>query len=233
MRVFGIAMLAALAVAVAGASQAKTSTSHSRHGGRQGPPASGTRGEFDYYVMALSWSPTFCELHPDEEEQCTHKGYGFVLHGLWPQFDGGGGPENCPTTDEVDRKTAASALAFMPSRSLINHEWRAHGACSGLGPSDYFALADRAFAAVHVPSEFEAPHDPIDTTADDVRAAFKRANPGLSDEMMSLHCSRGELVELRICLDKNVTLQTCGKRMQSHCPATAHVTMPASQARSK
>jgi len=233
MRVLGLAVLVGVALAIAGAGQAKTSSSHSRHGGRQGPPASGTRGEFDYYVMALSWSPTFCELHPDEEEQCAHKGYGFVLHGLWPQYDGGGGPENCPTTDEVDKKTAAAALAFMPSRSLINHEWRAHGACTGLGAPDYFALADRAFAAVRMPSEFEAPSQPIDTTADDVRSALKRANPELTDEMMSLHCSRGELVEIRVCLNKDVALQECGKRMQSHCPATARITMPASQARSK
>lgn len=204
------------------------SSSHSQHSGRKGPSQSGDKGNFDYYVMALSWSPSYCESHPDEDEQCAHKGYGFVLHGLWPQYDGGGGPENCSTTDQVDKKTALRALAFMPSRSLINHEWRTHGACAGMSPEDYFALADRAFAAVHVPPELAAPEKPVETTLDALRASFKRANPGLTDDMMSLHCSRGELVEMRVCLDRDVALKRCGKRMQTRCPATADITLPAS-----
>jgi ribonuclease T2 len=203
-------------------------SSHSHHSAK-GPSPSGTKGEFDYYVMALSWSPSYCATHPDEEEQCGHKGYGFVLHGLWPQYNRGGGPENCATTDEVDRKTIASTLAFMPSRSLINHEWRTHGACTGLGAPDYFALADRAFAVLQVPPAFKAPSEPVATTSDAVREAFKRANPALTDDMMSLHCSRGQLVEIRVCLDKDVALHACGKHTQSRCPATAAIVLPASK----
>jgi ribonuclease T2 len=230
---FSLAIALVLAACVvSGALEARSSSkssSKSHHSGGKGPSQSGEKGVFDYYVMALSWSPSYCETHPDEEEQCSHKGYGFVLHGLWPQYSDGGGPENCATTDEVDKKTAEHALAFMPSRSLINHEWRTHGACSGMSAPDYFALADRAFASLHVPPELNAPEKSLDTTSDGVRDAFRRANPGLADEMMSLHCSRGELVEVRVCLDKNVTLQACGKRMQSHCPATAGITVPASR----
>lgn len=205
------------------------SSSHSHHSGHKGPSQSGDKGVFDYYLMALSWSPSYCEAHPDEDEQCRHKGYGFVLHGLWPQYASGGGPENCATTDEVDKKTAERALAFMPSRALINHEWRTHGACSGMSPADYFALADRAFAAVHVPPELAAPEQPVDTTLDALRASFRRANPDLTDEMMSLHCSRGELVEIRVCLDRNVAPTACGKRVQTRCPASAKITLPASR----
>jgi ribonuclease I len=67
--------------------------------------AGGPRGSYDYYVMALSWSPTFCQTHPDEDEQCGHKGYGFVLHGLWPQYEGGNGPQRCASEAEPDRRT--------------------------------------------------------------------------------------------------------------------------------
>jgi ribonuclease T2 len=220
-------VLAACAASTLDAKSGSKSSSH--HSGHKGPSQSGDKGVFDYYVMALSWSPSYCESHPDEEEQCGHKGYGFVLHGLWPQYDGGGGPQNCATTDEVDKKTASRALAFMPSRSLVNHEWRAHGACAGMSPEDYFALADRAFAALHVPPELSAPQKPVETTLDALRASFRRANPALTDDMMSLHCSRGELVEVRVCLDKDATLQTCGSRMQTRCPATAPITLPASR----
>jgi ribonuclease T2 len=224
------AILVGLAVAIAGAAHAKNSSpSHSHHSGHKGPAATGTSGVFDYYVMALSWSPTYCELHPEEEEQCSHKGYGFVLHGLWPQYEDGGGPEHCPTTDEPDRKTVANALAFMPSKPLITHEWMTHGACTGLDPTAYFALADRAFAAVHVPPQFNAPHDAVNVTSDQFRSAFKDANANLDEETMSIHCTRGEFVELRVCLDKNLSPRACGKRMQSRCPATAEFAMPASR----
>jgi ribonuclease T2 len=222
-----IGVVAAITIA-AGTSQAKTAAK-SHHGGRKGPTPVGTRGVFDYYVMALSWSPTYCELHPEEKDQCSHKGYGFVLHGLWPQYEAGGGPEHCPTTDDPDRKTVASALAFMPSRALINHEWITHGACTGLDPTEYFALADRAFAAVHVPPAFNAPPDPLKTTSDKVRDAFKETNANLGGDMLTLHCSRGELAEVRVCLDKDLAPRTCGKRMPSRCPETAEFAMPASR----
>lgn len=223
------AVLIAFALAITGAAHAKSTSSHSHHGGHKGPAATGTSGVFDYFVMALSWSPTYCEVHPDEEEQCARKGYGFVLHGLWPQYEDGGGPEHCPTTDEPDRKTVANALAFMPSRALINHEWITHGACTGLDAKAYFDLADRAFAVLHVPPEFNAPHDPLHTDSDRLRRAFRQANANLDDTMLSLHCSRGELAEVRVCLDKDLAPRACGKRMASRCPATAEFAMPASR----
>jgi ribonuclease T2 len=98
-----------------------------------------------------------------------------------------------------------------------------------MGPADYFALADRAFAAVHVPPELSAPDKPVETNLDTLRAAFRRANPDLADDMMSLHCSRGELVEVRVCLDRNITPRTCGKRARTRCPASAAITLPASR----
>jgi len=225
---FSITLIATLALAISGTADARNS-GHSKHGGHAAPAGSGTVGEFDYYVMALSWSPTFCETHPDDDEQCGHKGYGFILHGLWPQYERGGGPERCSTDDEPDRKTVANTLAFMPSKRLITHEWRAHGACTGLDPTAYFALADRAFAAVQVPPEMTAPRAPIEMTADQIRAAFRRANAKLGEDMLSLHCSRGELVEVRVCLNKNLDPRSCGKRMESRCPASAQFSLPASK----
>jgi len=188
-----------------------------------------TPGVYDYYLMALSWSPTYCEAHPGDDEQCAHKGYGFVLHGLWPQYENGGGPQHCSTRAEVDRKTVNATLAFMPSRRLINHEWGAHGACSGMSPADYFATADRAFASVQAPPELKAPRKDLHMTSDQLRSALKRANPALADNMMNLHCSKGELVEVRVCLDKSLNPRACGKRMRNACPARAPFTIPASQ----
>jgi len=44
-------------------------------------------GEFDYYVMSLSWSPNWCALEGDARgsPQCDDSAdFGWVLHGLWP-----------------------------------------------------------------------------------------------------------------------------------------------------
>lgn len=193
------------------------------------PPDAVQAGRYDYYVMALSWSPTFCRTHPDDEEQCGRKGYGFVLHGLWPQYEGGGGPQRCRTDATPDRGTVNAALAFMPSRRLIHHEWQAHGSCSGLAPAAYFELADRAYAALQVPPELKAPQRDRSMRADDLRRALERANPGLADDMLSLHCSQGELVEVRVCLDTRLAVRRCGKRMRTGCPVSAPFTIPASR----
>src|SRR5664279_1823751 len=71
-------------------------------------------GRFDYYLMALSWSPSFCETHADETEQCGSKGFGFVLHGLWPQNRDGSWPQHCPSSGEhePDAATIDRTLAF-------------------------------------------------------------------------------------------------------------------------
>ncbi len=174
--IIAVVLAACVGSSTLDAKSGSKSSSHSHHKAK-GPSQSGEKGEFDYYLMALSWSPSFCETHPDVEEQCQHKGYGFVLHGLWPQYDGGGGPENCATTDEVDKKTIEHTLAFMPSRSLITHEWRTHGACSGMSPEDYFAIADRAFAAVHVPRRAQCARK---AGYDDARCAARFVQAGQS-----------------------------------------------------
>ena len=192
-------------------------------------PAHAAATRHDYYVMALSWSPTFCQAHPEDEEQCGRKGYGFVLHGLWPQYERGGGPLDCNSRERPDARTVAEALAFMPSRRLIHHEWRAHGSCSGLAPREYFELADRAFASLQVPPPLKAPRQDLEWRADQLRRALLDANPGLRDDMLSLHCSQGDLVEVRICLDKDLDLRACGKRMRNGCPATRPFTIPAVQ----
>lgn len=41
-------------------------------------PTESVAGVFDYYLLTLSWSPTFCLTHKDDT-QCSGKGYGFVL----------------------------------------------------------------------------------------------------------------------------------------------------------
>jgi ribonuclease T2 len=183
----------------------------------------GEAGQFDYYLMSLSWSPSYCETHPDEPEQCAHKGFGFVLHGLWPQNRNGSWPQHCAADAEPDRATIERTLAFMPSRHLIEHEWQTHGSCTGLDPHDYFDLADRAFASVKVPDSLKTPQSPPSLSADDIVSAFAHTNAGLDERMLTVEChDGGELTEVRICLNKETLApQACGGRVRNSCRSGA------------
>jgi ribonuclease T2 len=169
--------------------------------------------------MALSWSPSFCETHPEEIVQCNHKGYGFVLHGVWPQNRDGSWPQHCRSDGELDATTIDHALAFMPSRHLVEHEWQTHGVCSGLDPRAYFDLADRAFAAVNIPPALATPQRPPAISATEVVQAFIEANPDMGENMISVACHDGyELTEVRVCLNKEaLTPQACGGRVRNTC----------------
>ncbi|HSE13066.1 MAG TPA: ribonuclease T2 [Rudaea sp.] len=176
-------------------------------------------GAFDYYLMALSWSPSYCLTHPNETDQCGGKGYGFVLHGLWPQNRSGKWIQDCAVDSAPDAATIERTLAFMPSRRLIGHEWQTHGTCSGLDPQGYFELADRAFAAVKIPSALASPQAPPELSAVEIVRGFVAVNPGLDERMLSVVCHDGsELVEVRVCLDKDTLApQACSGRVRNTC----------------
>src|ERR1700742_1398825 len=78
--------------------------------------------DFDYYILALSWSPAYCLLHQGDKDQCT-KGYGFVLHGLWPQYERGGYPEHCQSGEAINEAARKIGAMTYPSPYLADHEW--------------------------------------------------------------------------------------------------------------
>ena len=185
-----------------------------------------TPSTFDYYLISLSWSPSYCETNPDDNDQCGRRGYGFILHGLWPQNERGGGPQDCPGNERPDQKTVSKTLSFMPSSRLIEHEWRSHGRCSGLAPEAYFDLADRAFAAIRIPVVLASAGRPPPMTADDVRAAFLDANPGMRSDMLGVSCHADTLSEVRICADENLNLRACGRGVRMQCPREKTLRIP-------
>ena len=184
-----------------------------------GPSSGSAADHFDYYLMSLSWSPSFCETHPDETDQCSRKGFGFVLHGLWPQNQNGSWPQHCSGGGAPDEATVERTLAFMPSRHLIEHEWQTHGTCSGLDAQGYFELADRAFAQVKIPPALSAPQSAPNLSAADLVQAFVQVNPGLDESMISVACHNGsELSEVHVCMNKdNLAPQACGGRVHNSC----------------
>jgi ribonuclease T2 len=178
----------------------------------------GESGDFDYYLLSLSWAPTYCLTHPDDGAECSSKGYGFVLHGLWPQYDGGGYPEQCQTDYRLSDEAAAKGRSIYPSARLMSHEWQTHGTCSGLTAVEYFRTADRATVAVKIPAEFDAPRSDLALRAGQVLDLFQAANPGLPAGSVAVACSRAIVSEIRICLTKDLAVRSCGHGVRTTCP---------------
>ena len=178
---------------------------------------SGEPGSFDYYVLALSWSPTFCAAHPADHAECGLR-RGFVVHGLWPQYTGGGGPEHCAATDSLDRETVERAQSAMPDQRLIRHEWVVHGTCTGLAPHDYFATMIRAVGRLTIPDEFDgaAPHQ---MTASEIVGAFAKSNPSMPRRSIAVRCHGSQFEEVRICLSRDLRPAPCGADIRTRCRA--------------
>jgi len=189
---------------------------------------SGQAGQFDYYLLSLSWAPTYCLTHAADSAECSGKGYGFVLHGLWPQYDSGGYPKNCSTQFELSADAAAKGRTLYPSERLMQHEWQEHGTCSGLDARDYFDTADRATAVIKIPPVMEAPRSNQSLTAERIASLFQSANPQLPEGAMTVACSRAELSEIRFCLTRDLKPRTCGRGVHSNCPQVP-LSVPASR----
>lgn len=186
-------------------------------------PASVAPGKFDFYVLALSWSASFCALEGAQKgrEQCAPgAANGFVVHGLWPQNERGY-PSNCETgARNTPRAAMEIARAIFPEEGLARHQWRKHGTCTGRSPSEYFAETGRARDKVVIPEEFKAPGKAQSFTPMDVQRAFIAANRGLRPGMMAVTCQRGLLQEVRVCLGKDLReFQACPEVARQACRA--------------
>lgn len=192
---------------------------------------SGQPGSFDYFVLALSWAPTFCASHPSDHAECGLR-RGFVVHGLWPQYTGGGGPEHCSAADPLDRETLERANSVMPDERLIRHEWVVHGTCSGLAPHDYFQAMIRAVGRLTIPDEFDGAA-PRQMTASQILNSFTKANPSMPRRSLAVRCRGSQFEEVRICLSRDLHPEPCGRDVRTQCHAgpltigTMHPSPPA------
>jgi ribonuclease T2 len=201
--------LLALLLALAAASSASGSASAQDR--RQNTP-----GEFDFYVLALSWSPSYCEaahergsLGKSQQIQCGGRPFSFIVHGLWPQYDRGA-PNYCQQpSPRLDGRIVSSMLDLMPAPGLIFNEWDKHGTCSGLQPRAYFETIRKARAGIKIPEQFLDLSEPKMVTPDEVEEAFVKANPGLSSSAIAVTCDARRLSEVRICINKELQFRSC------------------------
>lgn len=181
-------------------------------------------GKFDYYILVLSWSPSFCAAtaernrgRPSRNPECGPRPYSFVVHGLWPQYESGF-PEFCQLpAPRLSRAIVDDMLDLMPAPALVYHEWDRHGTCSGLSQSAYFETIRKARAAVKIPPEFLDLQSPLRVSPGEVEDAFIKANKGLTPEGIAISCGGPRLEEIRICMTRSLEFRSCDRNARRTC----------------
>jgi ribonuclease T2 len=188
---------------------------------RAQPSAPPAPGNFDFFVLSLSWSPGFCATAGSDKapDQCAAgTGLGFVVHGLWPQFEHGF-PSDCAAAARPPSRTAlARAAGLFPDEGLARYEWRKHGTCTGEAPAGYFADVRRARDEIVIPAMFQAPQAVQNVAPAAVERAFMDANPRLRPGMMAIFCQKAILQDVRFCLTKDLRdFRTCPEVVRAAC----------------
>lgn len=164
------------------------------------------------YTLALIWTPQHC-FHPvggAESFRCRQNGKAdFVLHGLWPDGEGGSWPQWCAAAAPLPRKTIAAHYCATPSPQLLQHEWAKHGTCiAGATPDSYFGQSNRLFHSLRFPDMQALGSKPL--TEARFAEAFAAANHGMAAENVRLNLDRGGwLQEVWLCLDTSFRPTRC------------------------
>ncbi len=180
-------------------------------------------GEFDYYVLSLSWSPNWCELEGDARKspQCEARhDHGWILHGLWPQYHQGW-PSFCRTSERPPSRSMTRGMEdIMGTSGLAWHQWKKHGTCSGLSPRDYYALSREAYGRITRPNVFRKLDRAVKLPAAVVEEAFLKDNPGIEPDGLTVTCKQGHIQEVRVCLSRDLDPVPCGNDVVRDCQMT-------------
>lgn len=177
-------------------------------------------GEFDYYVLALSWSSSWCSATGDsrDADQCDPgQGIDFVVHGLWPQYETGW-PQDCATSERDPSRRESQAMAdVMGSGGLAWYQWQKHGRCSGLSARGYYQAIRDAAESVEIPAVFDDLTRDVRIPPPVIEEAFIEANPDLTRDGITVTCQGEALQELRICLTRDLEPRSCAPDARRDC----------------
>lgn len=227
----GPAVMEKPGTAQAAPQSARTDDESRRHQRNRSRQERGESGKFDFYVLSMSWSPGFCATPAGRRDdfQCgPQRQFAFVLHGLWPQYEKSGWPQNCGT-DRVSQVLVDSMLDIMPSPRLVRHEWEKHGTCSGLSAKDYLEESREAFQKVKIPEPYRAPLRQITVKPGEMRKAFAAANPEFGEQGFVVLCTNNGrfLQEVRACLTKDLDGRACNAQVaRDQCDSDGVIMRP-------
>ncbi|MBJ7415633.1 MAG: ribonuclease T2 [Niveispirillum sp.] len=205
----GFGLMVALALGAVGSVQA------------QNP---GKPGVFDYYVLTLSWSPAFCASKGAQApaDQCGQdKNYGFVVHGLWPQYDQGY-PASCAVSPDVPKNIVTETFPIMPSEGLMNHEWKKHGTCSGRTVQEYFTDLRATYDRINLPDRLRAPPANLQESVSTLVSTLAASGQSFPAGGIVPSCNKqGQVVEVMMCFSRDLDPRACSASVKSNCPASA------------
>jgi ribonuclease T2 len=116
-------------------------------------------------------------------------------------------------------------LNYMPTASLISHEWTTHGTCSGLNVEEFFYLMRKARDSIDIPEDIAAPAHLLRLSPKDLVEKFAAENKTLPTTSIRATCNqKQELQEVRICLNRDLSAVPCGPSA-GMCPAPI-ITLP-------
>lgn len=177
-------------------------------------------GDYDYLLLSLSWSPTWCALTGDARNspQCDDgKAHGWVLHGLWPQYEDGY-PSYCQSSKRPPSRAMTAEMAdIMGAPGVAWHQWKKHGTCTGLEAAQYYALMRLAYGKITRPEVLRTLGRDVRLPAHVVEEAFLEANPGLTSDQITITCKQGRIQEARVCLDTDLEPRRCGADVVRDC----------------
>ena len=186
-------------------------------------PTCSSADDFDYYVLSLSWSASFCDIEGDAKRSKQFDAdmdYKWILHGLWPQYHQGW-PDYCKTNERPPSRAMTQAMTdIMGTSGLAWHQWKKHGTCSGLSAADYFATSREAYGQIVQPTVLNRLDELVGVPASVIEEAFIKANPQFQRDMITITCKQGYIQEARVCLSKGLEPVPCGRDVIRDCTLT-------------
>ena len=186
-------------------------------------PTCSSADDFDYYVLSLSWSASFCDIEGDAKRSKQFDAdmdYKWILHGLWPQYHQGW-PDYCKTNERPPSRAMTQAMTdIMGTSGLAWHQWKKHGTCSGLSAADYFATSREAYGQIVQPTVLNPLDELVLVPASVIEEAFIKANPQFQRDMITITCKQGYIQEARVCLSKGLEPLPCGRDVIRDCTLT-------------
>ncbi|XP_058734976.1 intracellular ribonuclease LX-like [Vicia villosa] len=165
-------------------------------------------GSFDHYMLAEVWPAGFCQTHT-----CIKKVNKFIIHGLWPQTKPAVDPSHCPETSELKLDGSLVRKLHVDWQSLTNTkdevfwkaEWDKHGSCSMLEQNKYFEIASTVYRKHSIRDILKAKNIGDKFIAESLsKQVFEKAIKDGIGSKPQLYCdTQHNLVEVRLCLDKN------------------------------
>lgn len=184
---------------------------------------------FDYYTLAVTLTPAFCDMNPDKRNslQCRER-MPLSVHGLWPERSNGRAPEYCQGQEfSLGHANDRLLRRIMPDAGLRRYQWKKHGRCSGLAAEQYFSVLAREFDELRWPERFRARGRDVDVGREVLLAELLKLNPDVPHNGVVLRCAgkgRPPLVtEVRVCLSPEGEPVACEANYRPNCPPVVRI----------